>query len=153
MKIKGRNIINTSQYSFIRTAHETKFIFLFDLIMYVWLIMYLDLLRCLFDLIPCDSHEKNELFATSLVHILNGLKTCWLIYKRDVSEKQSSSSAGVSERILMDLYYVNHAYKQIYLQTWKTVTWREWMRWGAQAGLHELVEVWGEKGKHISLCV
>lgn len=56
MKIKGRNIINTSQYSFIGTAHETEFIFLFVLIEYVRLII--DLLRCLFDLAPCDSQIK-----------------------------------------------------------------------------------------------
>lgn len=62
MKIKDRNTINTSQYSFIRTGHEKKKI-LFYLILYVRLIIYL--LRCLFDLVPGG----------------------WLIYKRDVCEK------------------------------------------------------------------
>lgn len=47
MKIKGRTIINTSLYSFIRTAHETNLIFQFDFIMFVLFIMYLDLLRFL----------------------------------------------------------------------------------------------------------
>lgn len=47
MKIKGRTIINTSLYTFIRIAHETNLVFLFDFIMFVQLIMYLDLLRFL----------------------------------------------------------------------------------------------------------
>lgn len=41
MKGKVRNIINNSQYTFIRKAHETKMIFLCDLIMYMQLIIYL----------------------------------------------------------------------------------------------------------------
>lgn len=56
-------------------------------------------------------------------------------------KKTSSSSVGVSERILLDLYYVNNTYKSIYLQTWKTVTWRGLMGCRAQEGLHELLEV------------
>lgn len=70
MKIKGRNIINTSQYSFIRTAHETKLIFLFDLILYVRLII--DLLRCLFDMVPCDSQMKNW-----TLHSITGAHIKW----------------------------------------------------------------------------
>lgn len=58
------------------------------------------------------------------------LGTRWLA---DIQErclwKTLSSSAGVSERILLDLYYVNHNYKWIYLQTQRTLTWRRLMGW------------------------
>lgn len=150
MKIKGRNIINTSQYSFIRTAHETKLIFLFDLILYVRLII--DLLRCLFDMVPCDSQMKKW-----TLHSITGAHIKWFKNRLGDLQKRCQWKNIIikcrcfwkdSVRFILCEQYNT---KGIYLQTWKTVTWRGLMGCRAQAGLHELLEVWGEKEKHVYL--
>lgn len=125
MKIKDRNTINTSQYSFIRTAHEKKKKILFDLILYVRWIIYLDLLRCLFDLADIQerclwkNHHKVQVF-------LKGF--CWICTMWTIPTNEYILKLG---------------------EHWLGDQWGG----GAQAGLHELVEVLEEKGKCISLYV
>lgn len=125
--------------------------FLFDLIIHVQSIIYLDLSRCLSELVPCDSEMKKWTLHNITGAHTKWFKTGWLIYKRHVSEKPPSSSAGVSQRILLCLCY-HEPYLQMNVSlNLENGGLEKIDEVGTQAGLCELVEFWGGKRKRISL--